>query len=192
MSNQDPEDTTFFREQMQGVKRLEKTGRVTSNSSPLTRRATRVEASPPSLRSPHKGRGEAQNDIFQFSDHLTETVTSASTLSFTQPAMPEKVLRDLRAGKIVQTRIIDLHGSTVLQARSELSQFLTSCIKQEQRCVRIIHGKGKLDIKEPVLKNHVNCWLRQHPAVLAFHSAIPRDGGTGAVYALLKRKKLIT
>jgi DNA-nicking Smr family endonuclease len=54
--------------------------------------------------------------------------------------------------------------------------------------VRIIHGKGKSsEGKLPVLKGKVNSWLRQKGEVLAFCSARPNDGGTGAVYVLLKR-----
>lgn len=39
----------------------------------------------------------------------------------------------------------------------------------------------------PVLKGKVNVWLRQKGEVMAFCTAIPRDGGTGAVYVLLRR-----
>ena len=54
--------------------------------------------------------------------------------------------------------------------------------------MRIIHGKGnRSDDRGPVLKVKVNNWLRQHDRVQAFHSARPVDGGTGAVYVLLKR-----
>jgi DNA-nicking Smr family endonuclease len=54
--------------------------------------------------------------------------------------------------------------------------------------VRIIHGKGNTSLgKMPVLKGRVNSWLRQKNEVLAFCSARPNDGGTGAVYVLLKR-----
>ncbi|MEE9156926.1 MAG: Smr/MutS family protein, partial [Gammaproteobacteria bacterium] len=40
----------------------------------------------------------------------------------------------------------------------------------------------------PVLKNKLNNWLRQRDEVLAFCSTRPVDGGTGAVYVLLKRR----
>jgi DNA-nicking Smr family endonuclease len=54
--------------------------------------------------------------------------------------------------------------------------------------VRIIHGKGHgSHQKRPVLKQYVNHWLRQRDEVLAFCSARQVDGGTGAVYVLLKR-----
>jgi DNA-nicking Smr family endonuclease len=38
-----------------------------------------------------------------------------------------------------------------------------------------------------VLKGKVDNWLRQRDEVLAFATARPVDGGTGAVYVLLKR-----
>jgi DNA-nicking Smr family endonuclease len=38
-----------------------------------------------------------------------------------------------------------------------------------------------------VLKTQVMNFLKQHPQVLAFHSCPPKDGGTGAVFALLKK-----
>lgn len=57
------------------------------------------------------------------------------------------------------------------------------------RVVRIIHGKkNSSEGKMPVLKGKVNSWLRQKSEVLAFCSARPNDGGTRAVYVLLKRK----
>ena len=55
------------------------------------------------------------------------------------------------------------------------------------RCAHIIHGKGyRSGERQPVLKRKVNYWLRLRPDVLAFCSATPRDGGTGAVYVLLR------
>jgi DNA-nicking Smr family endonuclease len=54
-------------------------------------------------------------------------------------------------------------------------------------CVRIIHGKGlRSRHKGPVIKTKVNTWLRQRDDILAFCSARPVDGGTGAIYVLLR------
>jgi len=60
-------------------------------------------------------------------------------------------------------------------------------MKDDRRCVRIIHGKG-LGSKNrlPVLKNKVRHWLMQREDVLAFCQARAVDGGTGAVIVLLK------
>ena len=53
--------------------------------------------------------------------------------------------------------------------------------------MRIIHGKGyRSGARGPVLKTAVNHWLRLHLDVLAFVSARAIDGGTGALYVLLR------
>ena len=71
-----------------------------------------------------------------------------------------------------------------------LAAFLDRCGHRGARCVHIIHGKGHGSSNQgPVLKNKVNAWLRQREEVLAFCSAQPKDGGTGAVYVLLRRKQ---
>jgi len=69
-----------------------------------------------------------------------------------------------------------------------LSRFLEENSTKHIYCVQIIHGKGLSNqTQPPLLKNQVNRWLRCHPAVLAFCSAQPKDGGTGALYVLLKQ-----
>ena len=53
--------------------------------------------------------------------------------------------------------------------------------------MRIVHGKGyRSGARGPVLKSAVNLWLRRHLDVMAFMSARAIDGGTGAVYVLLR------
>jgi DNA-nicking Smr family endonuclease len=55
--------------------------------------------------------------------------------------------------------------------------------------VRIIHGKGRRsDQQGPVLKPAVAAWLRRRNEVLAYCSARPVDGGSGALYVLLGRR----
>jgi DNA-nicking Smr family endonuclease len=59
------------------------------------------------------------------------------------------------------------------------------------RCLMIIHGRGLKSHEGPVLKNCVVNWLSSgilSSYVLAFCSARPCDGGTGAVYVLLKAR----
>ena len=53
--------------------------------------------------------------------------------------------------------------------------------------MRIVHGKGyRSGARGPVLKIAVNAWLKRHADVMAFTSARAIDGGTGAVYVLLR------
>ena len=55
--------------------------------------------------------------------------------------------------------------------------------------MRIVHGKGLHgDSNAPVLKNLVDRLLRHRADVLAFHSAPPAQGGTGAVLVLLAKR----
>lgn len=109
-------------------------------------------------------------------------------LSFSRPGIQHSKLAKLRQGKLQVQESIDLHGSTVQQAREYLFGFLTECRQQQLTVVRIVHGKGtRSKGKLPVIKANLNLWLREAPEVLAFHSAPKHDGGTGALYVLLKR-----
>jgi DNA-nicking Smr family endonuclease len=59
------------------------------------------------------------------------------------------------------------------------------------RTLLIIHGRGLKSDLGPVLKESVVKWLTTGTLshlVLAFCSARPCDGGTGALYVLLKKK----
>lgn len=115
-------------------------------------------------------------------------VETGEELLYTRPGLQYTVIRKLRRGQYAIEAQLDLHGATVAQARERVNAFLNSARLQGKRCVRIIHGKGNTSAgKLPVLKGKVNSWLRQKDEVLAFCSARPNDGGTGAVYVLLKR-----
>ncbi|HLA74979.1 MAG TPA: Smr/MutS family protein [Gammaproteobacteria bacterium] len=116
-------------------------------------------------------------------------VETGEELLFSRQGLQYGLLRKLRRGQFSINAQLDLHGMTVEEARGAVSQFLADCQAINARCVRIIHGKGYGSRhKQPVLKNKVNSWLQQRDDVLAFCSARPADGGTGAVYVLLKRR----
>lgn len=113
-------------------------------------------------------------------------VESGDELSFRRPGVPEGVLRKLRRGQYRLEAEIDLHGMTLPEAKQALREFLATAIFRGLRCVRIVHGKGlRSGHRGPVLKNGVNVVLRRTDAVVAFCSARPVDGGTGAVCVLL-------
>lgn len=108
-------------------------------------------------------------------------------MSYVCSGLSRNVLRKLRQGYYGIDAEVDLHGCTVNEAQNLLNRFLRTCFCNGFLCVHIIHGKGyRSEGDRPVLKNKVNLWLRQHPEVLAFCTARPIDGGTGAVYVLLR------
>lgn len=117
-----------------------------------------------------------------------EEVETGDELSFARQGVQKQTLKKLRRGQYIIERELDLHGLTVAEAKPVLNQFLTTVIHSGKRCVRIIHGKGHgSKNKLPVLKNKLNIWLRQDKRILAFCSARQNDGGTGAVYVLIKK-----
>jgi DNA-nicking Smr family endonuclease len=114
-------------------------------------------------------------------------VSTGEELFFSRPGVPTAALRKLRRGGWVIKGELDLHGHTGDEARVALAAFLNRCMKDDRRCVRIIHGKGHGSKNRlPVLKNKVRHWLMQREDVLAFCQARTVDGGAGAVIVLLK------
>ncbi|RKZ87471.1 MAG: DNA mismatch repair protein MutS [Candidatus Parabeggiatoa sp. nov. 1] len=116
-------------------------------------------------------------------------VETGEELLFVRPGIQRSVLTKLRRGQFSIKAELDLHGMIVRVAQVEVANFLRDCQNRNVRCARIVHGKGYGSWqKQPVLKNQLNNWLRQRDDVLAFCSARQVDGGTGAVYVLIKRK----
>lgn len=101
------------------------------------------------------------------------------------------IMRKLKRGKFPIQNHIDLHGLTKKDAEAEVKRFLTKSQTRGLRCVLIVHGKGHNSPDSiPVLKERVPVWLNRGPArkiVMAFSSARPYDGGTGAIYVLLRK-----
>lgn len=122
------------------------------------------------------------------SDEFSPDVETGEELLFVRTGIQQRLLRKLRRGQFAIEAELDLHGCTANEAREQVGGFLQRMSLGGKRCVRIIHGKGlSSEGKLPVLKVKINHWLRQKDEVLAFCSARPQDGGTGAVYVLLKR-----
>ena len=117
----------------------------------------------------------------------TEAAETGDELLYRKPGIQDKVFRKLRRGQFAVAAELDLHGYTVQHARDSLSDFLRECITRNRRCVRIIHGKGlRSGPGRPTIKSRIGNWLQQRQEVLAYCSARQVDGGTGAVYVLLK------
>lgn len=121
-------------------------------------------------------------------DWQSTTVSGEEFIFFAHPGLQLKAQKQLRQGKIIVDDHLDLHGLTIDEARQTLLEFINFAQKQQIRCIRLVHGKGyRSNTQKPVLKNKVNSWLRQHPAVLAFSSAQDKDGGTGALYIIIRK-----
>ena len=95
--------------------------------------------------------------------------------------------RRLFRGDVPVDRRLDLHGLTAARAESHLAQFIETAARDGCRCVLVITGKGA-----GILRGHVPDWLKCQPLsphILALAEARPHDGGSGALYVLLRRKR---
>jgi DNA-nicking Smr family endonuclease len=111
---------------------------------------------------------------------------SGEETSFRRPWVRAEVLRRLRRGDFRVAADCDLHGLGRHAAREALRGFVAESLARGLGCVCVIHGKGRgSGPSGPVLKHAVGHWLQHMDDVLAFASARPVDGGTGALYVLL-------
>jgi DNA-nicking Smr family endonuclease len=167
-----------------------------SDVTPLPKdRRGRVAKQPPTSRRDHRLADEiaALSDLrdlvegrgtfmIQYTDEYTEGVA---------PGVDRRLAQRLHQGEFAIQAHLDLHGYTVDEARLSVDRFLTNAYANGQRCVRLVHGRGRNSINnQPVLKEQVRLWLshgRLSRLVLAFATAPLTDGGAGAVYALLRR-----
>ena len=87
---------------------------------------------------------------------------------------------------------LDLHGMTQAEAHRALAGFISKSREAGRRCVLVITGRGFGPTGPGILKLAVPRWLeeadlRRH--ILAVAPAQPRDGGAGALYLLLRRRR---
>lgn len=173
----DDEDLALFRDSVKDVTPLPKVRK------PLPRARAR-----PIPRMTQADERQVREDMLSL-DFDGAEVETGEELLFARPGLQHSLMRKLRRGQYVVRAELDLHGMTVAEAQIAFSGFIARCQARDLRCVRIIHGKGLSSPgKKPVLKSRVNGWLQRSDAVLAFCSARQADGGTGAVYVLLKKR----
>jgi len=163
----DGDDASSFADAMRDVKPLAGRGKTQPPAPP--RRARAGEASGPS----------------EF-----ELLHDGERLEGRAPGIDRKHLRRLRAGQVRVGSRVDLHGLEAREARLAVRASLLAAIEAGERCVLVIHGRGHHSPGRPVLKRSLPTWLAEAPLgprILAFASATPEDGGTGATYVLLRR-----
>ena len=176
-----PEDHSLFGRMMHDVTPL----RGTAPKAPKPRRAI----NPPKLRRPeHHEQKSVPTKQSTLSDPYDMEIKAETVLCYGQTRLPSKRFRALKQGAIHDEVRLDLHGLRLDAAREALWDFMNKQHINGTRCVLVIHGKGGQHGEASVLKSHVNHWLKQFSHVLAFHSARPHKGGTGAVCVLLKKE----
>jgi DNA-nicking Smr family endonuclease len=175
--NADDDDVNVFREAMRDVRRLRSARKAPETPKPAAEarftRADQQEVLRESLLPPLDA----------------AVVSTGEELAYRRAHVPEAVLTRLRRGQYAVESEIDLHGMTGAEAKRALQEFIADSVMRGMSCVRVIHGKGRRSgPRGPVLKHVANHWLQRNGDVLAFGSARAIDGGSGAVYVLLRRR----
>lgn len=101
-------------------------------------------------------------------------------------------LRRLSRGEVEVDLELDLHGLDQKEARMLLRATIREAYDEGDRCILVIHGRGKGSPDGAVLRSALPGWLKEAPIdrlVMALASARPEDGGPGSSYLLLRRRR---
>jgi DNA-nicking Smr family endonuclease len=177
----DPKERELWRTAMRDVKPLRK-GKAAKPKvehapsapakEPAPAKATAKKASAPPAPLPPKPKSVPELAIGRLAD------------------MDKRLAERLRRGQLPIEGKLDLHGLTQGEAHDQLGGFIAISQKQGRRCILVVTGKGLWREGAGILRENVPRWLNERPnraRVLAIAQAQPRDGGTGALYVLLKR-----
>jgi len=176
------EDTAAFRAAMRGVRPLPRAADAAAPAAFMPARQPK-----PRARRPPSGLADGGAAEPSGAAQAGLPATSGEYLSFRRSGVRDRQLRRLRRGLYPIEGELDLHGLTLAHAERAFAAFIDASRGGGRRCIRIVHGKGmRSGARGAVLKSAVNGWLRSRSEVLAFTSARQLDGGTGAVYVLLR------
>jgi len=178
------EDVRALREAVRDVTPHGHVPRIRPGTAPVKHgRPARAGAHPARAPRPAEPAAHAAAPI----EEVHEPLDGSEVISFRRAGVRDQVMRKLRRGLYPVDEALDLHGLSQAAARDLLERFIDEQRAAGHRCVRIVHGKGyRSGARGPVLKMLVNGWLKRRSEVIAFHSARALDGGTGAVYVLLR------
>lgn len=177
------DDSDLFREAMDGVAPLKQKAIVASNAV--------SDPTPGQLSRRHNAVTDARAEGDEKALTLAEidSVDPHAVLAWRQDGVQLGVFDKLRTGAYAVEGRLDLHHKTVAEARIATWEFLVQALDNEWRCILITHGRGERSATPARLKSYVAHWLEHLPLVIALHSALPRHGGTGATYALLRKSR---
>lgn len=104
------------------------------------------------------------------------------------PGVDDRLLKALKRGDYVFQAHVDVRGLKAEEAKNAVDLFFSQSKREGKRCVLIIHGTAEQPMNE--VRDQVAVWLergRMGKLSLAFCTARKQDGGTGAMYVLLRR-----
>lgn len=167
-------DAALFDAAMKDVAPLEPRKRKAAKAKPAAKPVERPKPAPPAAPPP--------------------AVKPAKTplVAGTSADTDARTMLRLKRGRIRPEGRLDLHGMTQDAAWRALTGFVAHAQREARRCVIVVTGTGRYREGAGVLRAQVPKWLSVPPLrdhVIGFATAQPADGGDGALYVLLRRKR---
>jgi len=106
--------------------------------------------------------------------------------------LDRRSMERLRKGKFRPAAQLDLHGLTVEKAHGAFNNIIQRAYAEGNRCILVITGKGLTKRGAGIIRRELPQWINaaeNRDRILGFSPARPQDGGEGAFYVLIKRKK---
>ena len=185
------EDASLWQRVTAQVKPLKSTTRLFESETSFSNTAKPQVRFPKKMAKAEKNAASANNSKLSATTlKNTETTKQAKPVDLRHGetgGIDRGTQRRFFRGKIPIESRLDLHGLTAARAQNQLVQFIESSAYRGCRCVLVITGKGL-----GVLHGHVPNWLKTQPLsshILALAEAQPKDGGSGALYVLLRRNR---
>jgi DNA-nicking Smr family endonuclease len=104
--------------------------------------------------------------------------------------------------KVLKIRHIDLHGFTLSQANQAIKKFINDCYQNDVSKIIVVTGKGlhsniennpfvskDLGILKYSVPEYIENNLELMKKIIEIKDAEIKDGGTGAFYIFLKKRK---
>ncbi|TKI08066.1 DNA endonuclease SmrA [Martelella alba] len=112
-------------------------------------------------------------------------------LVYKRDGIQQGVLDKLRSGGYRIEASLNLTRTPVEACRRQLFAFVARMQREQLRTLLIIHGKGRHDSSHAnIIRSFLARWLTQFEAVQAYCAALPKHGGSGACYVVLKKSPI--
>jgi DNA-nicking Smr family endonuclease len=160
------------------VKKSSSAAMTSGKTSPDLNTSRKYDFNPSSLPLGHISKPLSYRDL-KPADLAAEKVSGISRMD----------AKRIRSGQINPTARLDLHGMTMDNARLALRRFIAEKQMEKHQHILVITGKGMAG--KGVIRQALPNWLDEAPLseqVVAYHTAKPKDGGTGAWYIKLRQK----
>ncbi|MFW6223368.1 MAG: Smr/MutS family protein [Spirochaetota bacterium] len=131
--------------------------------------------------------GEAQRRRRQRLESLLDRYPPDPAEKGEEDPIPETHGRPSPAALPIEDEI-DLHGMTVEEAVAATARFIETGLAAGYRKVLIVHGKGLHSQNGGVLGAAVRRFIEKHPDTGAMGTPKRRDGGSGALWVVLRHR----